>query len=72
MQEEFGHSYQPYEDVAWTGKYRIKTVDNITTIYLERYVKFLGIFPITFWAVWEEEDDIIFCEESCVEIECHV
>lgn len=63
---------RPYENFAWTGKFRIKTIDNETMIYLERYVKFFGIWPIPFWTVWEEEDDIVFREESCVEVDCHV
>ena len=52
----------PYEKFLWTGRYKLTTINNNTTMYLERWVRLFGIIPL--FRTWESEHSFLFLDEE--------
>ena len=58
---------EPYEDYKWTGRYKIVTTDRGTSIHVERWITFFGLFPLC--RTWVSDNDFIFRDELIVDCE---
>lgn len=58
----------PYDDLAWTGRYVIETIDGETTISVERKVCLFNLHFLPLFRWWEKDCNIVIREEESIMI----
>jgi|TARA_R110000851_G_scaffold87200_3_gene190047 hypothetical protein len=64
----YGTRLTPYEKYNWSGRMKIETIDDITSVYIERCHTFFGLFTI--FKSWIHESNIVFREENVKIMDC--